>query len=102
MHEFVRDKVRYVRDIRGVETLSTPLRTLENHSGDCDDKATLASALLEAIGFRTRLTAWGRPGRFSHVLCEVRFNDKWLTVETTESVGLGWKPRMGYRMIAHV
>lgn len=103
MHRYVRDNIRYVRDVRRVETLQTPLRTLENASGDCDDKATLFAALAESIGFATRFVAYGRePARFSHVIAEVRHGDRWLGAETTEPVALGWRPKMPYRMTAHV
>ena len=40
--------------INGVETVQTPLRTLENEAGDCDDKSLLTATLLETFGFSTR------------------------------------------------
>jgi transglutaminase-like putative cysteine protease len=94
IHEFVRDRIRYVRDIRGVETLHTPERVLEQRAGDCDDKSVLASALLESLSHPTRLTAIGfKPQKFSHVYPETKIGEKWVTVETTEPVKLGWEPR---------
>lgn len=93
IHSFVRDNIRYVRDVRNVETIQTPERTLENKSGDCDDKSTLTAALLESIGHPTRLVAIGLHNNpFSHVYPETRIGNKWITVETTEPVPLGWKP----------
>jgi transglutaminase-like putative cysteine protease len=96
VHKFVRDRIRYVKDIRGVETVQTPLKTLEIGSGDCDDKATLAGALLEALGHRTRFVAIGfRPGIFQHVYLETTVNspslNQWLALETTEPWPLGKK-----------
>ena len=44
LHAFVRDHVRYVRDIEGVETLQTPIQTLNVLAGDCDDKSMLFCA----------------------------------------------------------
>lgn len=93
IHKFVRDEIRYVRDIVGVETIQTPVKTLDYAQGDCDDKATLAASLLEAIGHPTRFTAVGfKPGQFSHVLVETKVGRDWVAVETTEPVPLGWRP----------
>lgn len=94
VHRFVRDHIRYVRDIRGVETLHTVDRILENASGDCDDKSVLVAALLESLGHPTRFVAIGfRTGAFSHVYPETMIGNKWIPVETTEQVALGWKPK---------
>lgn len=94
VHKFVRDNIRYVRDIRGVETLHTVERILSNGAGDCDDKSVLAASLLESLGHPTRFLAIGfRPGNYSHVFPETRVGDRWVSVETTEPVPLGWKPK---------
>lgn len=52
---FVKDKVRYVRDITGVETLHDPLMLIEQikegtAQGDCDDISLLIATLLLSIG----------------------------------------------------
>lgn len=94
LHKFVRDRIRYVRDIRGVETLHTPELLLKLQTGDCDDKAILLSALLESIGHSTRFKAIGfLQGLFSHVLLEVFIDGEWVPAETTEPVELGWQPQ---------
>lgn len=94
IHTFVRDRIRYTRDIRGVETLHTVERILANAAGDCDDKSILVASLLEALGHPTRFIAIGfKPGTFSHVYPETLVGNKWLAVETTEPVALGWKPK---------
>ncbi len=92
--EFVRDQVRYVRDVRGVETLQTPGKTLEFRQGDCDDKATLACTLLESIGHPCRFVAigYGAPGHFDHVYAETKIGPRWIALETTEPVDFGVKP----------
>lgn len=91
---FVRDRIRYTRDINGVETVQTPLKTLEYGAGDCDDKATLLAALLESIGFETRFHAMGfKPQDVSHVLLECDINGTWVALETTEPVAMGWIPQ---------
>lgn len=104
--EFVRDHVRYVRDVRGVETLQTPAATLEIEAGDCDDKSTLLAALLESIGHPTRFVAVGftSPGQYSHVYVETRVGDRWLPLDATVSTAtVGWAPprRALARMLAH-
>lgn len=94
VHRFVRDRIRYVKDIHGVETLHTVERILTNAAGDCDDKSILVASLLEALGHHTRFVAIGfKPEVYSHVYPETWIGGKWLTVETTEPVELGWKPR---------
>lgn len=93
IYNFVRDRIRYVRDVLGVETLQTPEKTLEFKAGDCDDKSVLLAALLGAIGHPTRLVAVGfSPGRFSHVYVQTKVSSKWVSLETTQPVALGWSP----------
>lgn len=93
LHSFVRDKIRYVRDIRDVETVQTPEVTLELGSGDCDDKSVLLSALLESISHPSRFVAVAfRPDDYSHVLVETKIGTKWVPLETTMNVGVGWMP----------
>ena len=93
---WVRDNIRYTRDVNGVETLQTPDKTIQLGQGDCDDQAVLVSSLLESIGFQTRFTAIGfQPGIYQHVFCEVMMLDhSWIPLETTEGsdVGLAWRP----------
>lgn len=96
LQAFVKEKIRYVKDINGVETVQTPSATLRLGYGDCDDKSVLIAALLESIGHPTRLVAIGKTeDNFIHVYPETRIGTKWLSVETTESVPVGWKPE-GY------
>jgi transglutaminase-like putative cysteine protease len=104
IHEYVRDVVRYVKDINGVETLATPEQTLRMMQGDCDDKSLLTASLLEAIGHPTRFVAVAtRPGDYEHVLVETRIGNKWIPVETTEPVPVGWyPPNVVQRMVYHV
>lgn len=93
IHAWVRDHIRYVKDVNGVETLQSPEQTLQMGQGDCDDKSILAASLLESIGFSTRFVAIGfKPRCFSHVLVEAKLDGRWIPVETTEPVALGWQP----------
>lgn len=88
---WVRNNVQYVRDVNDVETLQTPLKTLDLMQGDCDDQSTLLAALLEAVGFHTRFTAIKTStfGPFIHVLAEAQLGrNTWMPLETTEP----WEP----------
>lgn len=100
---WVRENIRYTRDIRGVESIQTPIKTLEIMQGDCDDQSVLVASLLESMGHKTRFVAMGfAPGKFSHVFTQARVGPSWLSVETTENVGIGWKPpRIVNKMIVH-
>lgn len=90
---FVKNNIRYTLDVNGVETVQTPVKTLEYGAGDCDDKATLLAALLESIGHPTRFFAVGfRNNDISHVLLKCKINGKWIALETTEPVAMGWQP----------
>ena len=89
IQRWVRDNIRYTKDIYGVETLHTAEKTLELGYGDCDDKSILVSAMLESIGHPTRLKAVGfTHNTLSHVYPVVRIKGKWIPVETTEN---GWE-----------
>ncbi len=90
---WVRDNVRYTRDVRGVETVQTPAKTLEYMQGDCDDQVTLLAALLESVGIEARFKAVGfSPGTFQHVYLEARDNGNWIALDPTEQVATGWFP----------
>lgn len=94
LHAWVRDRVKYMRDVRGVETVQTPDKTLADGSGDCDDKSVLLAALIESIGHPARFVAVGpHPGTFSHVLVEARLGPRWVPLETTEKWPMGRAPR---------
>lgn len=93
LHRYVRDDIRYVKDVRGVETVAVPEYTAETAQGDCDDKAVLLASLLEAIGHPARFTAIGfRPNNFNHVFVETKIGPDWIPLETTEPVEIGWHP----------
>lgn len=93
IRDYVRSNIRYTRDIRGVETLQSPVQTLRLRAGDCDDMAILTASLLESIHHPTKFTAIGfAPNQFCHVYPQTKIAHKWVTVETTEPVRLGWIP----------
>lgn len=97
LHAFVRDQIRYVQDVRDVETVASAEKTLQYMAGDCDDKVVALGALLESIGHPTRFVAIGfEPGIFEHVYLETKIGESWIPLETTEPVEAGWEvePRL--------
>lgn len=87
---WVRRNIRYTRDVTDVETIQTPLKTLDLGQGDCDDQSTLMASLLQAIGFPVRFVAIKTSvhGPFVHVLTQAKVGSKWMPLETTEP----WEP----------
>jgi transglutaminase-like putative cysteine protease len=82
---FVRDRIRYVLDPVGIETISSPDETLKVRHGDCDDKSVLAASLLLAIGHPARFLAVAFDGGpFSHVLVETPIGTEWWPMELTD------------------
>ena len=91
---FAQQKIRYVKDIRGVETLHTPIQILRLGQGDCDDKSILIASLMESLGHPTRFMAVGKiAGHFCHVYVETRIGNKWVAMEGTENWSLGRSPK---------
>ena len=94
IQRFVRDAIRYVMDVEGVETLRTPPVTIEYEAGDCDDKAVLLCTLAATIGYQTQFIAVGFDGEnFSHVLGAVKLGTRCIPCETiVPGVEAGWFP----------
>lgn len=87
---FVRDQIRYVRDINGVEVLQTPAVTLKVGGGDCDDKSILLAAMLTSIGHRVQFIAVSfMPDVFSHVWVRTNIGGRWVDLEPTEPISCG-------------
>lgn len=90
---FVQNRIRYVRDIRNVETVHYAEQILKQAHGDCDDKAILLASLLEAVGKPTRFVAVAfEPGHYSHVFTDVAYKRGWLSLDPTEPQPIGWRP----------
>lgn len=73
IHNYVRDNIRYIKDVVGQETLSYPEETLFNsRAGDCDDMVILEIALLGSIGIRAYPVVIGLfPNHYSHVYLQL-------------------------------
>ncbi len=62
---WVQEHITYVNE--GEETFQTPVATLTQRYGDCDDFTTLIGSLLESIGIRCQVVALEWDGEFRHV-----------------------------------
>lgn len=88
LQHWVRDHIRYLKDVNDVETIQWPEVTVRLGQGDCDDQAVLLATLLESIGYRARFEALGvRGGGYSHVVSAVskrmaNGRDVWVPLET--------------------
>lgn len=104
VQEWVRGNIRYTQDVYDVETLKTPLALINNPFGDCDDMALLAGTLLQSLGHPVRYVAMGTDGvNFEHVYVETKIGTRWVGIETTEDVHVGWVPPVqSPRMVRHV
>jgi len=93
LQNWVRDNIRYTKDIAGVETIGSPDHTLLTRHGDCDDQSILLATLLQSVGHPTRFAAVGNhKNKYNHVYTEVKINGQWLPAETTENWQLGEPP----------
>lgn len=104
LFEYVRDKVKWIRDVKGFETLQYPHRTLEFGGGDCDDLSILLATLAVAIGIPAAFKAIAanptRKSQFSHVyvLLDPFGNGKWVPADpTVKSASFGWESPVQYK-----
>jgi transglutaminase-like putative cysteine protease len=95
---FVRDRVRFVSDVLGVETLQGAPYTLRVMAGDCDDRAVLLVALCRSIGipaslsFRVVALSKSRPGAYSHVYVMANLKGSRIPMDPTYAANqLGWQ-----------
>jgi transglutaminase-like putative cysteine protease len=112
IHRFVRDEIRYVRDILDKETLQFPDKTLLLKSGDCDDKSMLFCAMAHCIGYPSRFCAVAVNDEpdFSHVSAQCLVDGfGWINAECIPidengaKADFGWFPPDATQvMTAHV
>jgi transglutaminase-like putative cysteine protease len=93
IHSYVRDEIRYLKDIDGVERVAEPRETMRTRRGDCDDKVVVAGSLLQSIGHPVRLIAAGYNYQpYSHVYLETLIGPTWYPMELTECLPFGTPP----------
>ena len=93
---FIRQNVKYVNDPPKLETIQSPIRTLEYGIGDCDDHTILAGTLLRIAGFPVKIALGdiNGDGKYEHVFIKVLIPNKgkWITVDTTSKNPFKPKP----------
>lgn len=93
LFEWVRDSVRYVRDVHEVETLALPRITLARRAGDCDDQTVLLASMLEAVGIPTRFVMGAyNSEQFEHVYLQCFVAGEWIDCDATEREPFGYAP----------
>ena len=100
--DWVRDEVRWIRDIHGFETLQWPKRTLAYGAGDCDDLSILLAALAVSIGFKVYFKAIAansnNKSEFSHVYVLLKVGKKKIPTDpTVKSSKFGWESPVIYK-----
>ena len=103
VYEWVRQNIRFTRDIAGIETLRTAREILLVRAGDCDDiNSVLLPSLLATICHDVRLVTVssdpGAPRVFSHIYCEVEIDGQWLPLDSARrNPAFGRGPRNYFR-----
>jgi len=96
LFDWVKNNIRYTRDIFRVELLHSARRILELRAGDCDDMTILLAAMLESTGHPVRVVIIGRhPNRkklFSHIYLETLYKNVWIALDPTMNKPVGWAP----------
>jgi transglutaminase-like putative cysteine protease len=92
----VRKRVRYTPDPVRRDTFVAPNRTLFTHmGGDCDDSCAALGALLESVGFPTRIRVVQTTGysEFNHVYLQVQLTatGQWMTLDPSQDHPAGWE-----------
>lgn len=94
--DYVREKVRYTRDIHDVELFQKADRTLDLGIGDCDDLAILLGSILGNIGYPLliRIISTGGPA-FHHVYLVAGIPPhaptEWIPIDASQDEGPGWE-----------
>lgn len=85
--DFVKNNIRYTRDIQNIETLQSPEWTLHYMQGDCDDFAILIASLLLCLDHQVQFVAIALPeqsgGKFCHVFTETLIGRQWVALDAT-------------------
>jgi len=76
--------INYVRDPWDIERIQSPLVTLAQKAGDCDDHAILGAALLQSLGVQTGFRIVSRTGAgYDHIYAVYHSPAGWKSFDTT-------------------
>lgn len=70
--DYVHHEIAYVNDPKGSEYFASPLETMNNRAGDCDDQAILLANLVMAIGGYARIVVGFCSPNAGHAWVEIR------------------------------
>ncbi|MCI0695249.1 transglutaminase-like domain-containing protein [candidate division KSB1 bacterium] len=106
LFEWVKNNIRYTRDIHRVELLHTPRRMLELRAGDCDDMTILLAAMIKSIGHPVRLVLVGfnpqKKKLFTHIYLEAFCKGWWIPLDATVNRPMGWAPPADHKQVFYV
>ena len=106
LFEWVKNNIRYTRDIHRVELLHSARRMLELRAGDCDDMTILLAAMIKSVGHPVRLALVGFNPRkkklFSHIYLEAFHKGWWIPLDATVKHSMGWAPPAHHKEIVEV
>lgn len=94
---WMRANVRYIRDMRTIDTFATAMRTIEARGGDCDDYTIALGSLLMSIGYPVRMKTIQTKGAgdWSHIYLQVGLPPgnptRWRTLDASVSQPAGWE-----------
>jgi transglutaminase-like putative cysteine protease len=100
IYQFVVTNVRYTGDVAGVDTFSSPIRTLQMGGEDCDGHTVLTAALAICNGFKAKARITSNRGiTWDHIYGMVGLpkgrSDKWIALDTTLARNRGDFTRFG-------
>ncbi len=106
LFNWVQRNIRYTRDTFRVELLHSARRMLELKAGDCDDMTILLGAMLVSTGHPVRLILAGfrshKPHTYSHIYPEVQVRGKWIAIDATMPLRIGWAPPALWKRICEI
>jgi hypothetical protein len=99
LFKFVRDEIRYKKDMHGVETIQWPHKTLQYGQGDCDCKTVLLGTMLilahpPVVPIRLVVVAAdsSRTTEYSHVYLHAKLGTEWIPLESiVRGARPGWE-----------
>lgn len=92
IYQFTVENVRYSGDVAGVDTFSSPIRTLQMGAEDCDGMCVLNAAFALANGFKAKARITSNRGvTWDHIYCMAGLpkgrTDRWIALDTTLARG---------------
>lgn len=89
-----RNQVRYTMDPVDFDAFQTARKTLELHTGDCDDMVIQLGAMLRSVGYRVRMRIYHTRGfpTWNHIALRCQLpNGEWMTLDPIVAKPPGWE-----------